>query len=155
MTIRQRFTAALAAIALATVGLLTVAAPAQASPDGCHELSPWTAYPASWSPVVMTTNRFIAQGCGVHTITDIDLIYIRDSHNVSQCAYFRVELFYSDGRSAGAFTDQGPWTWKLICDGTYPRTLLDAVPVGTKYDVQQTPMSGEPVQSLWLGDMLD
>jgi hypothetical protein len=98
----------------------------------------------------MTTSRFYADGCGVHAVTDIDIIYVRDDDNVGQCAYFRVELFYPDGRSAGAYTVNGPWTWELICDDTYPQTLLTGVEAGDKYDVQVMPMPGEASVPLWL-----
>lgn len=152
---RNRVVAVLATLVVACTALLAAGAPAQAFPDGCRELSPWTAYHASWSTQIMMTNRFLVDGCGIYTVADIDLIYIRDAHNAAQCAYFRVELFYADGRSAGAYTDNGPWTWKLLCDATYPQILLDDVVAGTKYDVQMMPMPDDPVQPLWLGNMLD
>jgi hypothetical protein len=153
MTFKQRVVTLLASLAVVATALLVVGSPAQAFPDGCRELSPWAQY--RLTSVILTTNRFYVEGCGIHTVTDLDVIYVRDSHNVGQCAYFRVELFYSDGRSAGAYSMNGPWTWQLICDDDYPQPLLDHVEVGTKYDVQVTPMPGEPSVPLWLGNFLD
>lgn len=150
MTIRRRLAATITALALATTGLLAASAPAQATAtEGCRVLSPWAVYPLTGNVYVKVTNRFIAQGCGGAT-TEIDTTQVKTQGGVGQCEYMRVELFDSSGRSMGAFTVRGAWTWQLQCDDTLPNVLLDDVPVGTKYDVQVT--TQVPV---WLGQLRD
>lgn len=155
MTIRQRLTTILTGLALATAGLLAASAPAQAYPTGCRVLSPWTAYPLSGSSVVMTTNRFIAQRCDISSVVDIDITHVMTAGGVPQCAYFRVELFLADGRSAGAWTTLGPWTWLYLCDDTGPQQLLDNVAVSAKYDIQTVVDTVPAPASLWLGYVRD
>jgi hypothetical protein len=150
MTIRQRVAAIVAALALATAGLLVIAAPAQAYPVGCNVLSPWTAY--KLTNAIQTTNRFYAQTtqCGNTNSTDIDIEHVHNQNGDPDCAYMRVELFHSDGTTAGAYTDLGPWTWKMMCDDDQPEVLMTGLS-NEKYDVQVLTNG----KWLWLGYMRD
>jgi len=154
MTIRQRLTTILTALTLAITGLLAASAPAQAT-AGCRILSPWAAYPLSGSSVVMTTNRFYVEKCSTGSVVDIDITRIESSGGDGQCAYFRVELFTADGRSNGAWTVNGPWTWLWLCDDADARQLLNDVAVGTKYDIQEWVTTIPAPAALWLGYVRD
>ena len=139
------------------IGILVVPTAAQAFPDGCRILSPWAAYPASWNPNLMLTNRFLTSDCGLgRTVTDLDVTHVQSAGGVSQCVYARVELFDSNGRSLGAWTTLGPWTWQLVCDEDSPQQLLDHVTVGQKYDVQvSSPLGTSNPVPIWLGQFRD
>ncbi len=155
MNIRKRITAVATMLAVVSAGLLVAGAPAQAFPDGCRILSPWAAYPASWNPAIITTNRFITADCG-DVVNDLDVTRVQSAGGVPQCVYMRVELFYADGRSAGAFSMNGPWTWQFVCDQDTAQPLLDDLTVGTKYDIQMTaPVGTTKVIPIWLGYLRD
>jgi hypothetical protein len=156
MKIRTKISAAVLAL-LAIATLLVASTPASAT-AGCRVYSPWAAYPLTGSSVVMTTNRFIAERCSTGSAVDIDLNLIESEGGAGQCAYFRVELFDSAGHSTGAWTVDGPWTWKWFCngvDGSDIQLLLDDVVVGTKYDIQEWVTTIRAPAALWLGYVRD